>query len=179
MTISVFSTNDHSVVCYHARFVFVGTFKKAVTIPATKFCEIYSVWILSWSFSPTSPSGTFVNFLVWHQPVVDPITIESFENFVYKKPRWKFSSHLFCITLPLHTPTSNLYHALEVQLDSSSFFLKWLWVSKTHDSEKDALVTTCMFFINFTFFFFLLLQRNVFPLQVRHQIYKSKLHYLR
>jgi len=47
MTISVFSTNDHSVVCYHARFVFVGNFKKAVTIPATKFCVIYSLWILS------------------------------------------------------------------------------------------------------------------------------------
>jgi len=115
MTISVFPTNDHSVVCYHARFVFVGTFKQTVTIPATKFCVIYSLWILSWSFSPTNPSGAFVIcFLVWHQPVADPITIESFENCVYKMPRWRFSSHLFWITLPLHTPTSNLYHALEV-----------------------------------------------------------------
>jgi len=42
MTISVISTNDHRIVCYHARFVFVGTLKKAVTIPATKFCVIYS-----------------------------------------------------------------------------------------------------------------------------------------
>jgi len=36
----VFSTNDHSVVCYHNRFVFVDTFhKKAVTNPATQFCN--------------------------------------------------------------------------------------------------------------------------------------------
>ena len=54
-----FSTNDDSVVCYHARFVFVGTFKKAVTILTTKFCVIYSLWIWSWSFPPTNPSGAF------------------------------------------------------------------------------------------------------------------------
>jgi len=39
MTIFVFSTNHHSIVCYHTRFVFVGTFKKAVTNPTTKFCS--------------------------------------------------------------------------------------------------------------------------------------------
>jgi len=61
-TMLVFSANDQSVVCYHARFVFVRTFKKAVTIPATKFCVIYSLWILSWSLPPTNPSGAFVNF---------------------------------------------------------------------------------------------------------------------
>ena len=149
MTISVFSTNDHSVDCCHARFVFPGTLKKAVTIPVTEFCVIYRLRILLWSFSPTSPSGAFVNFLVWHQLVVDPITIESFENCVCKKPRWMFSSHLFCITLPSHKPTSNLYHAFEVLLYSFSFFLKFLWASKTHDSQDDALVTTGTFFINF------------------------------
>ena len=58
---------------YHTRFDFVGTFKKAVTNPATKFCSrdkpmfgartfyvIYRLWVLSWSFSPPSPSGAFV-----------------------------------------------------------------------------------------------------------------------
>jgi len=39
MTIFVFSTNDHSVVCYHTRFVFVDTFKKVVTNPKTTFCS--------------------------------------------------------------------------------------------------------------------------------------------
>jgi len=34
-----FSTNRYSVVCYHPRFVFLGTFIKAVTNPATKFCS--------------------------------------------------------------------------------------------------------------------------------------------
>ena len=62
MTICVFSTNDHSIVCYHARFVFVGTFKKSVTIPATILYVIYSLWILSWSFPPINPSGAFANF---------------------------------------------------------------------------------------------------------------------
>jgi len=38
MTIVVFSANDHSVVCYHDRFVFVGAFKKVVTNPATNRC---------------------------------------------------------------------------------------------------------------------------------------------
>jgi len=37
MTIFVFYTNDHSVVCDHARFVFGGIFKKMVTNPATNF----------------------------------------------------------------------------------------------------------------------------------------------
>jgi len=39
MTILVFSTNDNSVVCYHTRLVFEGTFEKVVTDPATKFCS--------------------------------------------------------------------------------------------------------------------------------------------
>jgi len=39
MTIFVFSTNDHSVVCYHNRFVFVDTFKKVVTNTTTTFCN--------------------------------------------------------------------------------------------------------------------------------------------
>jgi len=39
MTIFVFSINDHSVVCYHTRFVFADTFIKVVTNPATKFCS--------------------------------------------------------------------------------------------------------------------------------------------
>ena len=34
-----FSTNEHSVVCDHASFVFLGTLKKEVTNPATKFCS--------------------------------------------------------------------------------------------------------------------------------------------
>ena len=123
MTISVFSTNSHSIVCYHARFVFVGTLKKSGRNPRDKVLRNLQPWILSWSFAPTSPSGAFANFL-WHQSVVDPITIESFENCVYKKPRWKISSHLLFITLPLHTPTSNLYHALEVALNSFPFFFK-------------------------------------------------------
>ena len=50
-------------------------------------------------------------------------TIQSFENCVCKKPRWRFSIYLFCITLPSHTPTSNLYHALEVTLDSFLWYL--------------------------------------------------------
>jgi len=37
MTIFVLSTDDHSVVCDDARFVFVGTLKKAATNPASKF----------------------------------------------------------------------------------------------------------------------------------------------
>jgi len=41
-------------------------------------------------------------------------TFQSFENCVCKKQRWSFSSQLFCITLPSRTPTSNLYHELEV-----------------------------------------------------------------
>jgi len=32
-----------------------------------------------------------------------------------------------------HTPTSNLYHTLEVTLDSFSFVSKIIWASKTHD----------------------------------------------
>jgi len=39
MTIFVFSTSDHSVICDHACFVFVGTLKKVVTNPAPKFCS--------------------------------------------------------------------------------------------------------------------------------------------
>jgi len=37
--IFVFSSNDDSFFCYHTRFVFVDTFKKAVTNPTTKFCS--------------------------------------------------------------------------------------------------------------------------------------------
>jgi len=33
---------------------------------------------------------------------------------------------------PSHTPTSYLYHALEVTLVSFRFFSKIIWVSKTH-----------------------------------------------
>ena len=48
-----------------------------------------------------------------------------------------------------HTPTSNLYYALEVTLDSFSLFSIIIWASKTHDGWKDALVTTGKFSINF------------------------------
>ena len=75
MSIFVFSTNDHGVVCYHNRFCFRRHFflKKCpqtlrhsfATVPnqclaLKKFCAFYSVWVMSWSFSPTSPSGAFV-----------------------------------------------------------------------------------------------------------------------
>jgi len=73
MTIFVLSTNDHSVVCDHAHFVFVGTFKKAATNPASKFCNrvtpmfgarkfLRNLQFVSFVmiFFPTSPSGAFV-----------------------------------------------------------------------------------------------------------------------
>jgi len=41
MAIFVFFSNDDSFVCYYTRFVFVDTFKKAVTSPTTKFCSRY------------------------------------------------------------------------------------------------------------------------------------------
>ena len=73
------------------------------------------------------------------------ITIQSFENCVYKITLQKFSSHLFCLcTQPLQTLSCT-------RSATWSFFVftKIIWVSKTHDSLKDAVVTNSKFSINF------------------------------
>jgi len=115
MAIFIFSTNDHSVVCYHTCFVFVGTFTKTVTNPATNFvavtnqclalehfCLIYSLWVLSWSFSPTSPSGAFVKlFSVTstscrsdHYPISRKLCLQ--------KATLRFSGHFACACAHTH-----------------------------------------------------------------------------
>jgi len=96
----VFSTNDDSFVCYHNGFVFVGTLKKAATNHASKFCSRDKPMFGPWTFLRNLQLVSYViklfsnqsfwcicnTFLVWHQPVVDPISIQSFENCVHKKP---------------------------------------------------------------------------------------------
>ena len=137
MTIFVFSTNDHSIVCYHTRFRFVDTFKKSGHKPndnvlqpwqtnvwRSNVCVIYSVWVFSWKFSPSSPSGAFVKLFSVTSTSCRSDHYPIFGKLCLQKATPKLSSHLFCITLPSLTPTSNLYQALEVQLDSFSFFLK-------------------------------------------------------
>jgi len=96
-------------------FCFRRCFKKSGYNPRDKVLHNLQLVNFVMKFSPNqSFRGVCKIVLVWHQPVVDQITIESFENCVYKKPRWRFSSLHFCITLPSHTSTSNLYHALQV-----------------------------------------------------------------